>query len=318
MIIRHMRCLFCVALFFQFPLILSGQSLSVSKKLILSAPVTKESLVRSIYIKNTGSREASVTQLLIRGRHATDFHLNTAITFPLSIPAEDSVELSFTFTPKEKVGILSSTLQINAAAFDDGQALVQLIGLANKGMEGENEPSLHTILETLGYSIDIGGTALKLGTEDSLIGDEIKLNKFVKASNEKVQIIPVARFSPKGQVPFGYYQEKDSQLMYNKVGTLSDGYLQHQSLFPELTSGKTSFAPDKGSFGIFISTNTHATYTDYALNTEVEHACRVYPLKDSEGNIIEHHYLICFEEATNGDYQDFVFVISNVSPYLAP
>lgn len=313
-----MRCLFCIAFFIQFPILLFGQSLSVTNKLILSAPVAKESLERSIFIKNTSSREASITQLLIRGRHATDFHLNTVLTFPLSIPAEDSVELSFTFKPENNVGLHSSTLQINAEAFDEGQTLVQLIGLATQGMEGENEPSLHTILETLGYDIDIGGTSLRLGTEDSLIGDEIKLNQFVKASSEKVQIIPVARFSPEGQVPFGYYQENDSQLMYNKVGTLSDEHLQHQSLFPRLTSGKTSFSPDKGSFGIFISTNTHATYTDYALNTEVEHACRVYPLKDNKGNIIEHHYLICFEEAKNGDYQDFVFVISNVSPYLAP
>jgi hypothetical protein len=313
-----MRCLFCIAFFIQLPLFLVGQSLNVSKKLILSAPLAKESLERSIFIKNSSSSEASINQLLIRGRHATDFHLNTVVTFPLSIPADDSVELSFTFKPKENIGIHTSTLQINSAAFDDGQALVQLVGLANKGMEGENEPSLHTILETLGYAIDIGGTSLKLGTEDSLLGDEVQLKQFVSASSEKVQIIPVARFSPEGQVPFGYYQEKDSQLMYNKVGTLSEEYLQHQSLFPRLTSGKTSFAPEKGSFGIFISTDSHATYTDYTLNTEVEHACRVYPLKDSDGNTIENHYLICFEEATNGDYQDFVFVISNVSPYIAP
>ncbi len=44
---------------------------------------------------------------------------------------------------------------------------------------------------------------------------------------------------------------------------------------------------------------------------------RTYPLKDRAGVAIANAYLVCFEEAANGDYQDYVFTLSNVTP-VAP
>jgi len=41
---------------------------------------------------------------------------------------------------------------------------------------------------------------------------------------------------------------------------------------------------------------------------------KVYPLTDAAGNVVAASYLIAVEEAGNGDYQDYVFILSNVQP----
>ena len=92
---------------------------------------------------------------------------------------------------------------------------------------------------------------------------------------------------------------------------------EHQALFPELNSGGTSFNPGSASFGIYVESNTFGrfNYTEDELNTGgVAHRVRTYPLKDRDGQTVQNSYLICFEDATNGDYQDYVYVLSNVKP----
>jgi hypothetical protein len=46
------------------------------------------------------------------------------------------------------------------------------------------------------------------------------------------------------------------------------------------------------------------------------HRVKVFPLADATGTAIPQSYLVAVEEASNGDYQDYVFVLSNVN--LAP
>jgi hypothetical protein len=43
-------------------------------------------------------------------------------------------------------------------------------------------------------------------------------------------------------------------------------------------------------------------------------AVRIYPIKDKTGKILNDTYLLCFEEAKNGDYNDYVFVVKNITP----
>lgn len=295
-----------------------GQNLTVQEKLVLSAPMDKESLPRVLRIQNTDDDDAVLEKLVISGRQATDFHLKTAISFPLTIKPKESLELSFTFKPRDKPGIHSAILEIHSPDIREEFATVQLHGLAAQGVEGENEPSLFMILKTLGYKTFVGGEDLKLGITDTLLGDEIKASKFVAATDNKVELIPIARYSPAEQVPFGYYYVEDEQLKYGRIATLSAEYLQHQTIYPRLANGKTSFSPGKSSFGVFVSTSSHATYTDDSLNSGIPNASRVYPLKNTKGEPLENQYLICFEEAQNGDYQDFVFIISNVRPVPQP
>ncbi len=191
---------------------------------------------------------------------------------------------------------------------------IGLYGLGTKGLEGANEPFLKPVLETLGFNINVGGAGL-LSTTTPLVGDEVAAPRFKAASAAaEVALVPVARYSPQEPIPYGYY----SGATETQVGVISDD--QYQALNPKTDAGsKKGFAAPAGDFGIFTTSKTHKTYTEDAKNAgnAVKHAVRTYPLKDRAGVAIPNAYLVCFEEAANGDYQDYVFTLSNVTP-VAP
>ncbi|MEO5766775.1 MAG: hypothetical protein ABIS92_00360 [Polyangia bacterium] len=97
----------------------------------------------------------------------------------------------------------------------------------------------------------------------------------------------------------------------------------------------TTFDPGATPFGLWVFSNQRTTgnptsagvpstnvgngdycYTENALNISAaqSHRVRVYPLKDRAGLLVPNSYLIGWEEASNGDYQDFIFIMKNVSP----
>ena len=92
---------------------------------------------------------------------------------------------------------------------------------------------------------------------------------------------------------------------------------QFQALNPGTDPGsELNFADPGEPFGIFTVSQTHSTYSEDSKNAgnQVDHAVRSYPLKARDGSAIANAYLVCFEEAANGDYQDYVFTLSNVKP----
>jgi len=100
-----------------------------------------------------------------------------------------------------------------------------------------------------------------------------------------------------------------------EVGALESQ--EAQTLNPRAEAGSTtSFTAPAGTFGIYTESLTHTTYTEDSKNAgnATLHAVRTYPLKDREGVAIPNAYLVCFEEAANGDYQDYVFTLWSVVP----
>jgi len=119
------------------------------------------------------------------------------------------------------------------------------------------------------------------------------------------------------------------------VGTMAmptDGQTSNgaRMVYPPLATGsKTTFDPGTTSFGLYVysdqSTNTwneggkpaNGDY-DYSLDSlnvpaPTVHRFKSYPLKDATGAPIANSYLVAVEEAGNGDYQDYVFVLENVT-----
>jgi len=198
---------------------------------------------------------------------------------------------------------------------------VQLTGLSTKGLEGENEPPLARIAETLGYTVNIGWSTLANHTLPPLQGDELAAAIFHKAGKGKVEMIPVARYSPDFELPFGYYTHENQTANKHYVGTLSKaGKLpEHQCLYPSIAAGSNSFDPGNKSFGFYADGPTHTGYSEDVWNMllhpeDAVHATRIYPLKDKTGKPVSNSYLVCFEEAKNGDYNDYVFVVNNITP----
>jgi hypothetical protein len=55
-------------------------------------------------------------------------------------------------------------------------------------------------------------------------------------------------------------------------------------------------------------------FTQDALNTPANvHRIKSYPLTDSTGTPVPNMYMVAVEEAGNGDYQDYVFTLGNVT-----
>lgn len=294
-----------------------------SQELIFSGVKEQTSLAKIVTLSNLSKNETLNSHLTITGKDATAFSLISEKA--LTLKANQSSGIALTFTPSStQIGPLQAQLNVVA----DGKTLTStaLWGLSAIGVEGKREPAMELILETLGLKIDVGWSGLKNHTKPKLIGSEISQQQFKKAAPGMVNMLPVARYSPDFLLPFGYYissNNKDStEIELKSIGTLaleSVNDYQHNTLYPRVVSGGTKFDPKNEVFGLFTSSPTHIAYSEDKINKKMEpshvaHATRIYPARDRQGNIIENTYLICFEEATNGDYQDYVFLLSNVIP----
>jgi hypothetical protein len=230
-------------------------------------------------------------------------------------------QLRITFQPSTGfVGLAEAKAQVQNSA---GNTILylDLTGLSTKGLEGDNEPPLSKIVEALGYSVNIGWNTLANNSLPQLQGDEIPSAVFRKAGEEKVEMIPVARYSPDFELPFGYYINENEMPNKHQVGILSKSgsFPEHQCLFPSIFSGDNSLDPGNSSFGFYATGPTHTAYSEDTWNMlfypgNAVHATRIYPLKNKAGKVINNTYLLCFEEAKNGDYNDYVFVVKNVTP----
>ncbi|MEO6454655.1 MAG: DUF1080 domain-containing protein [Ginsengibacter sp.] len=292
-------------------------SLQVNRKeIIFSAVKGTESEPETIVLKK---KRREKINLLITGEKSGSFKLDSSA--PKQITGKKRINLSIVFAPENNfIGIAKAKLQVTGST---GKLLAErdLRGLSLKGVEGDNEASLKTIFEILGYHVDNGWSSLANHERPELQGEEIKASYFRKAAKGKVEMIPVARFSPDFPLPFGYYTNSKTGPQNHQVGVLSKTktHPQQSTLFPSLDSGTTSFDPGENVFGLYNNSPTHSSYTDDNWNillfpTNASHAVRVYPVKDQWGKLIASSYLVCFEEALNGDYNDYVFLVKNIKP----
>ncbi|MBC8054131.1 MAG: DUF1080 domain-containing protein [Sphingobacteriaceae bacterium] len=218
------------------------------------------------------------------------------------------------------VGIQNAILELNNPAGKTVRSIA-LTGLSTNGLEGENEAPLSRVIEALGYKIDPGWTKLANNCLPALQGDEIASALFRKAGAGKVEMIPVARYSPDFELPFGYYTNTKQSPVKHQAGVLakSGKYTEHQVLFPSIASGSPSFDPGTAAFGFYATGPTHSGYSEDVWNmalhpTDAVHATRIYPVKDKTGKLMPNTYLVCFEEAKNGDYNDYMFLAKNIVP----
>ncbi|UQN09750.1 NPCBM/NEW2 domain-containing protein [Deinococcus sp. QL22] len=285
-------------------------------ELVFSTTRNATSAAQRVTLSNTGTAAVTITALTVAGQDAAAFGVVDAPVLPLTLAAGQNVNVGVRFAPLSSVGSLSASLQV--ASEGNAPTAVSLYGLSASGLQGDLEPPLQQVVNTLGYSINIGSSALLLGTGSNLIGDEVAAQLFRKAGTGPVTMKAVARYSPDDLLPFGYVVSGSTAL--NTVGTIATG--QEQTLNPALTSGTlASFDPGDATFGLFAGRTSYApqtTYTQDNLNMgPLKHAVRVYPLKNRAGQPVSNSYLVAMEPAVNGDYQDYVFVISNVRPQSA-
>ncbi|WP_020571199.1 putative Ig domain-containing protein [Neolewinella persica] len=283
--------------------------------------------VQTVAITNDGVDDLQVSSLNFSGANAADFTLLSPPGLPLTILTGQSVTLSIEFDPSQ-TGALQASLDIGSNDLNNPTTSLPLYGLGSQQFEGSNEAPMSDIIATLGYNINIGWTGLTSSITTFPLGDEILESTFQKVGSGPVVMTPVARYSPAFLLPFGYYEDNDDTtaptlveagVLASGMGGSNDPNPEHQTLFPALNSGTGFFDPGSTVFGFFTTSPSHTAYTEDALNAllhpgQAAHAARIYALNDRAGDPVPNTYLVGFEEASNGDYQDYVFIISNIIP----
>jgi hypothetical protein len=280
------------------------------QELVFGAVQQTQSAPQTLSLENVGTAPLLLQSVELdpAASASATFELLNAPTAGVELVGGAQQELQVRFDPSG-IALFESRLIILSGS-PSVETTVPLFGLGTKGLEGENEPFLKIVLTTLGFDVDVGGDGL-LSTTTPLVGTEVSAQRFEAAGAGPIELVPVARYSPQEPIPYGYYTT-DAE---TEVGVISDD--QYQALNPTTDAGsERSFADPGEPFGIYTVSQTHSTYTEDAKNAanQVQHAARTYPLRARDGAPIANAYLVCFEEAANGDYQDYVFTLSNVKP----
>ena len=304
----------------------------VTLLLLLSSPLTAQKLLSSKQnvalsaIKGTESKPdtivlrsnkgtVGINDIKITGEYAAFFKITAK---PKNITAARPENLVIVFHPREDfIGIANATLAIKRLSFT-----LPLSGLSTKGLEGENEAPLHDIVKTLGYTIDLGWKTLANNLHPTLQGEELPPALFRKADPAKpVEMIPVARYSPDFPVNFGIYTNTSTGPRQYQKGILAeaDKFPEHQTLFPGYSQRSAAYDPGDNEFGFYAISPSHTAYSEDVWNmlfypNHAAHAMRIYPVRGHGGAVMPDTYLVGMEEAANGDYNDYVFLVRNIKP----
>lgn len=294
-----------------------------TNELIFGTVRNTPSETKTVTIQNTGGSAITINGINSSGEDTALFELADTIVIPTVLQPNESVNIGIRFIPSNNdVGTFSAVYSIESTDASS-PTLINVYGVSQSSIGGNGEPPLSWVLETLGYNIDVGGTGLILNPEDPFfapIGDEVMTPVFEKAGAGVMTLTPVLRYSPDETLPFGWYTRAEgNQTTLHQIDEINQG--QYQSVLPTTIGGNVTFDPGDAHFGIYVYSNSfsRASYTEDDLNTGPStHPARVFPLKDRQGVLVPNTYLIVFEDAANGDYQDYGFVLTNAQEAMIP
>lgn len=291
-----------------------GEPLKADRSTVALSAVKGQKTRKAEVIVRNPSKGEIPADLAITGKDAALF--KTSATEKV-IPAGGSISVTVEFLAPDSPRRYSAGLQIGTKT-EGTFVILQGIGLA--AFEGKNEPTLQGIVRALGIPLEVGGGQLELDTKEDVIGESKAIPAFRAAGTEKIRITPLARFSPQGVTPFGIVLSGESGLVEKgRLADVSEAIPDaHQCLFPPL-EGDSKFvefkAPEK-PFAFYMKGHQYTSFSDPAIKTTagIPHTGRIYPVSFFEGRPMKDAWLVGFEEAANGDYQDALFLIENVIP----
>jgi hypothetical protein len=284
------------------------------------------SAAKTIAISNTGSSTLTLSGISITGADASLFSFSPSITTPANIGAGGSLNINIVFNPPaaNPLGPKMANLHLVTNDPDTPTLDLYLGGLTTIGEEGDNEPSLQWILDTFRIPVNVGDTNVATGPiEGIVLPNSNNIARFVKAGPGVVSVETLAVFSgdtfaqPAGIL--GWYTSSSSLTELARYGSGDSG--QHQEINPTVQSGVTDFDPGTASFGMYSQWPVYpgrTVYSENALNTfdTTTQKHIVFALRDISGNVVPNAYIVGVEEAANNDFQDLVYIIRNVAPFV--
>jgi hypothetical protein len=298
---------------------------------------------QALDIENTGDAPLVISSIAISGPWQfvgapTGGYAGTSIaagaTLPVTLqftqrtlPAHTYNETNYTTTPNGGA-VITGTLTINTNDATTPSKVVTLAGYWQQLSNQNTEPGLQTIVNLLsGYKTNINSTPIPDLTEQStpvLYGSEVAATSWEAAiPSQQVSLQQLGAFRTEGNNAAVYWYTASNQvsnLLFN------DAANQGQTLLPTLSSGANaaaSFTPT-GAFGFRVDNE----YSTDSINVAAGntggggHHFRFFPLVDASGNTVPNTYIVTMDYGTlqteNFDFNDNVFVVSNIRPATTP
>jgi hypothetical protein len=294
---------------------------------------------RSFIVKNVGSKNLVVSDITISGAQASSFRLASGQARSFTLAPGDSRGVSVVFRPSPTVfGKHTASLFVHSSDASQPADEMFLRGLNARDYENSMEPSRPLIVDTVGYETNVGSNLAKDETVNA--GEEVRVAYWRRANTgQPVQLFPLARYSSRTIGTTGttsWYDFGSSTLhqLYAFAGCGSgcdpmapeeDGG-ENQKLLPVPTNSNTGFAPS-GAFGLALFASGETMFSDDGKNdapgtNSNTHNFRVWPMRDMAGNLVPNAFLVGVDlglntttnPTKNGDYQDFMYVLSNARP----
>ncbi len=321
--------------------------LRLSTRLVFSTVAEEARPARAVTVSNPGGADLQVTGLTVSGPFALDAGQPT--TFTVAPGASAPVAVRYTPPVVTTNTAHSGTLTVESNDAETPSVQVTLKGLDSIAYEDVGEPTLRLIGNAVGYSgADLINTVQP--ARWPIAGSTEVISPYWRRADAgaPVELVPLARYAartigttggagwyPKGTDPnsAGNRRQLYAFAGCNCVDPTVGSGGENQKLLPATTTGVTTFSPT-GLFGLFadngrsFSDDGQHKFAD-ETGTIVEsqtHNFRFYPARNASGGTIPNAWIVGVDIGVdprpgfkkNYDYQDYVFLLVNAAPELAP
>jgi hypothetical protein len=220
---------------------------------------------------------------------------------------------------KASNGTYHGTLKVTTSDAASNRS-IDLAGYYQLKNEKEQEPNVTTLVnKVFGYTTTIlgSGQSLAQGGRATAVGEEVLSGYWLRAdTTQSVSVRQLAAYHTQGDTASLQWFAKGSGTLKT---ILTHNGVDAQSVLPRNTQGNAAagtFLAD-GSFGFKVGTES----SDDKLNKQEQtgggfgHHVRFWPARDRSGVIIPNTYIMGMDyQAINYDFQDNLYLISNVKP----
>jgi hypothetical protein len=280
--------------------------------------------VSTVRLRNTGTDALHVTGLPITG----PWQLVSPPSFPLTIAAGGQVDVPVRFVATSG-RVTTGTLTVQSDDPSTPSQALQLAGYWQSVSEGGQEPTLPELINgVFGYQTTIVGSGQQLNEKGlvTAVGDEVLSPYWERADTTKpVSVQQLDAYHTQGNTATIYWWKQGATSPLNTIFTHAGS--DAQSILPHIFGSttalaKATFTPNTPVFGF----NVDFEWSDDTLNNQTAdhnngcvgacgHHVRFWPAKDRAGVLIPDTYILGMDYAgVNYDYNDNVFVISNIKP----
>ena len=272
----------------------------------------------TIRLRNTGTAPLNVTGVSTIG----PYEVVSAAGLPGQIPIGGTADVTVRFVATSG-RVTPGTLRITSNDPDEGTLDLPLAGYWQNVPENNLEPSLQEILNVFDVRtiLQHPGQALTNGGLYEAVGDEVLSSYWMRASPDRqVTVRQLAAFHTRNEGHTVRWFAKGNPTNLGTVLThsVNDG----QTLLPRNsteTGGASGTINTSQPFGFKVQ----GEWSDRTLNTvtapDQGHHVRFFVYKDRTGAVVRDTWLMIMDfSGVNFDYNDNVYVVSNMRPETPP